>query len=389
MGTAVREKTAIVGIGATEFSQNCGRSELRMALEAILDAVEDAGIKVEDIDGMVNYTLDTADQIEVVRSLGIPNLSFFNKVPYGGGASCGTIAQAVAAIEAGLATTVVCYRSIRDASGPVTYGDFEPTRVAGDTYMGMYHPYGLLTPVAWVAMFAQRYIHKYGVKDGQFAPVSLVNRENANRNPNAIFHNRTLSLEEYNNSPINVAPLRRHDCCLSTDGAVAIIVTTADRARHLKQKPAYISGVAQGMSTNGEVMTSYTREDIATLPEVEEYGKKLFEMARITPKDINVAQFYDAFSPLVPLQLEALGFVGRGEGVDYIEGGHRIRRDGELPINTSGGLMSEGYIHGMNLIAEGVRQVRGTSTTQIDDVEYSLVTGGLGVPSSGLILRRG
>lgn len=389
MVTAVREKTAIVGIGATEFSQNCGRSELRMALEAILDAVEDAGIKVEDIDGMVNYTLDSAEQIEVVRSLGIPNLSFFNKVPYGGGASCGTIAQAVAAIEAGLATTVVCYRSIRDASGPVTYGDFEPTRVAGDTYMGMYHPYGLLTPVSWVAMFAQRYIHKYGVKDGQFAPVALVNRENANRNPNAIFYNRTLSMEEYNNSPLNVAPLRRHDCCLSTDGAVAIIVTTADRARHLKHRPAYISGVAQGMSTNGEVMTSYTREDIATLPEVEEYGKKLFEMARITPKDINVAQFYDAFSPLVPLQLEALGFVGRGEGVDFIEGGHRINRDGELPINTSGGLMSEGYIHGMNLIAEGVRQVRGTSTTQIDDIEYSLVTGGLGVPSSGLILRRG
>src|SRR5690606_19836367 len=108
---------------------------------------------------------------------------------------------------------------------------------------------------------------------------------------------------------INVAPLRRHDCCLSTDGAVAIIVTTADRAKHLKQKPAYIAGVAQGMSTNGEVMTSYTREDIATLPEVEEYGKLLFEMARITPKDINVAQFYDAFSPLVPMQLEALGFV--------------------------------------------------------------------------------
>lgn len=376
MGTAVREKTAIVGIGATEFSQNCGRSELRMALEAILDAVEDAGIKVEDIDGMVNYTMDTAEQIEVVRSLGIPNLSFFSKVPYGGGASCGTVAQAVAAIEAGLATTVVCYRSIRDASGPVTYGDFEPTRVSGDTYMGMYHPYGLLTPVSWVAMFAQRYNYKYGIKDGQFAPVSLVNRENANRNPNAIFYNRTLSLEEYNDSPINVAPLRRHDCCLSTDGAVAIIVTTADRAKHLKHRPAYISGAVQGMSTNGEVMTSYTREDIATLPEVEEYGKLLFEMARITPKDINVAQFYDAFSPLVPMQLEALGFVKKGEGVDYIEGGDRIRRDGELPINTSGGLMSEGYIHGMNLIAEGVRQVRGTSTTQIDDVEYSLVTGG-------------
>ena len=135
-------------------------------------------------------------------------------------------------------------------------------------------------------------------------------------------------------------------------------------------------------------MTSYYRDDIATLPEVEAYGNKLFKMAGITPKEIDVAQFYDAFSPLVPMQLEALGFVGKGEGVPYCEGGHRIRPDGELPINTSGGLMSEGYLHGMNLITEGVRQVRGTSTTQIQDQEYVLVTGGLGVPSSGLILRR-
>ncbi|MFP7296461.1 thiolase C-terminal domain-containing protein [Neobacillus niacini] len=383
----IRDKTAIVGIGQTEFSRNCGRTELHMALEAILAAVEDAGLKVEDIDGMINYTLDSAEQVEIVRALGIPNLSFFSKIPYGGGASCGTIAHAVAAVSSGMANYVVCVRSIRDASGPVTYGDFEETRVR-DTYYGMYFPYGLLTPVSWVAMFAQRYIHKYGVKDGQLGWVPLVNRENANRNPNAMFYDRPLSMEEYLDSPLNVAPLRRHDCCLSTDGAVAMIVTTAERAKHLKQRPAYISGAIQGMSTNGEQMTSYYREDIARLPEVEEYGKKLFKMAGVTPKDIDVAQFYDAFSPLVPMQLEALGFVEKGEGVPYCEGGNRIRPGGELPINTSGGLMSEGYLHGMNLITEGVRQVRGTSTTQIEDVEHVLVTGGLGVPTSGLILRR-
>ena len=385
---SVREKTAIVGIGETEFRRNCGRSELQMACEAILAAVEDAGLNVEDIDGIVNYTLDSAEQWEMVRALGIPNLSFFSKVPYGGGASCGTVAHAVAAVSAGLADCVVCVRSIRDASGPVTYGDFEPTRVAGDTYMGMYHPYGLLTPVSWVAMFAQRYIHQYNIKDGDLGWISLVNRENANRNPKAMFYDRPLTMDEYLDSPINVDPLRRHDCCLSTDGAVAVIVTSAERAKHLKQKPAYISAAVQGTSTNGEQMTSYYREDIATLPEVEAYGQKLFKMAGITPREIDVAQFYDAFSPLIPMQLEALGFVPKGEGVAYCEGGHRIRRDGELPINTAGGLMSEGYLHGMNLITEGVRQVRGTSTTQIENQEYVLVTGGLGVPSSGLILRR-
>lgn len=386
----IRDKTAIVGIGQTEFSRNCGRTELKMATEAILNAVEDAGLNVDDIDGMVNYTLDTAEQIDVVRALGIPNLSFFSKTPYGGGGSCGTIAHAVAAVESGQANYVVCFRSIRDASAPVKIGDFDNSTESayGDVNWSMYLPYGSLTPVSWIAMFTKRYMHEFGFKDGFLSPIALVNRENANRNPNAIFYNKTLSIEEYMNSPVNVTPLRRHDCCLSADGAVAVIVTTADRAKHLKQKPAFISGVAQGMSTNGEIMTSFYRPDITEYPEIKEYGKQLFKMADITPNEIDVAQFYDAFSSEVPMQLEALGFVDKGEGIPFIEGGDRIRPGGVLPINTSGGLMSEGYIHGMNLITEGVRQIRGTSTTQIEDVNYSLVTGGPGVPSSGLILKK-
>jgi acetyl-CoA acetyltransferase len=389
MMESVKNKAAIVGIGQTEFSRNCGRTELRMAIEAVLSACEDAGVDVKEIDGIINYTLDSTEQIELVRALGIPNLSFFSKVPYGGGASCATVAQAVAAVTSGQAKYVVCVRSIRDASSTFSYGDFEPTRVMGDIYMGMYHPYGLLTPVSWVAMFAQRYIHEYGVKDGDLGWIPIVNRENGNRNPAAQFYGRGLAMEEYLDSPYNVAPLRRHDCCLSSDGAIAVIVTTADRAQALKQKPAYIAAAAQGMSTNGEVMTSYYREKITFLPEVKAYGDKLFRDAGITRKDIDVAQIYDAFSPLVPMQLEALGFVGEGEGVDFCKGGDRIRPTGELPINTSGGLMSEGYLHGMNMITEGVRQIRGTSTTQIDNVNHVLVTGGTCVPSGGLILGRG
>lgn len=383
------DKTAIVGIGETEFSKNCGRSELQMACEAILAAVKDAGLTIDDIDGMVNYTLDTgAEQVDLVKALGIPNLSFFSKIPYGGGANCATVAHAVAAVNSGLANYVVCVRSIRDASGPVKYGDFEPTRVSDLTYMGMYHPYGLLTPVSWDGMFAQRYMYENNIKDGAFAPIALVNRENANRNPKAQFYDRKLTLEEYMNSPVNVAPLRRHDSCLSSDGAVALIVTTAERAKDLKQRPAYISGAIQATASNGEMMTSYYRPEISKFAEIETYGKRLFHMAGISPQDIDVAQIYDAFSPLVPMQLEALGFVGRGEGMDFIQGGDRIRPGGDLPINTAGGLMSEAYIHGMNLITEGVRQIRGTSTTQINDAELCLVTGGPGVPSSGLILKR-
>lgn len=386
---SINGKAAIVGIGQTEFSRNCGRSELTMALEAILAAVEDAGIELKDIDGMVNYTLDKSDQIEMVRDLRIPNLSFFSKIPYGGGASCGTVAHAAAAVASGIANYVVCVRSIRDASGIAKYGDFEPDRVSGDTYMGMYHPYGLLNPVSWDGMFAQRYMYENGIEDGQLGCLALVNRENANRNPKAMFYNRPLTMEDYLNSPWNVKPLRRHDSCLSTDGAIAIIVTTPERARDLKQKPAIIAGASQGMSTNGEIMTSFYRDSISFLHEVKECGDKLFEQAGITRKDIDVAEIYDAFSPLIPMQLEALGIVDIGEGMAFCEGGTRIRPDGELPINTAGGLMSEGYIHGMNLITEGVRQIRGTSTTQIEHAEHVLVTGGIGVPTSGLILRKG
>lgn len=384
----ITDKTAIVGIGQTEFSRNCGRSELYMALEAVLDAVSDAGLDVKDIDGMVNYTLDTAEQIEMVRNLGIPNLSFYSKTPYGGGGSCGTISHAVAAVNTGLADYVVCVRSIRDASG-IRYGDFEPNRMLGDVQYGMYFPYGLLTPVAWDSMFIQRYMYEFNVKDGDMAPLALVNRENANKNPNAVFYDRSLTRQEYMDSPINVEPMRRHDCCVSTDGAVAIIVTTADRAKYLKQRPAFISAATQSTSTNGEVMTSFYREDLSRLYEIEAYGEKLFNMAGIKPQDIDVAQIYDNFSTLVPMQLEALGFLKRGEGVPFIQDMNRIRPHGELPLNTAGGLMSEGYIHGMNLISEGVRQVRGTSTSQVDDVENVLVTSGTAVPSSGLILRRG
>ncbi|UCC61013.1 MAG: lipid-transfer protein, partial [Dehalococcoidia bacterium] len=176
--------------------------------------------------------------------------------------------------------------------------------------------------------------------------------------------------------------------CVDTDGAVAIILTTTERAKDLKQQPAYIMGATQGIATQGEMMTSYYRPRISGLPESWYAGQELWRVTGVGPKDIDVAQFYDAFTPLIPMQLEEYGFCGVGEGVAFCEGGDRIRLGGEIPCNTSGGHLSEAYIHGMNLIAEAVRQIRGTSTAQVKDVELSLVTGGLGVPTSALLLRR-
>jgi acetyl-CoA acetyltransferase len=218
--------------------------------------------------------------------------------------------------------------------------------------------------------------------------VALVTRENAVKNPRAIFYNRPMTMEDYLNSPMLCDPFTLHDTCLENDGAVALIVTTPERAKDLRQKPAYVTGVGEGTSWDSYCMTSFYRENIG-IPEMEEAGKEMWRMAELEPKDVQVGLFYDAFTSLVPMQMEALGFCKVGEGGPFCEGGDRIRPDGELPIATSGGMLSESYIHGMNGIAEGVRQVRGTAITQIKNVENVLCTGGLGVPTSAMILSKG
>ena len=386
----VKDNVAIVGIGATEFSKDSGRSEIQMACEAIKAAVDDAGLRMEDIDGTVKFTMDYTDEMHIASSLGIPNLKYCGECGWGGGASCATIVHAATAIAAGVANCVVCYRTMNERSGR-RYGRVpgaEQVMISPNAHFGSIMPFGFATPPSWVAMFATRYMYEFGATAEQLGWVSVVCREYACRNPNAMFYGRPITLQDYMESRMIVEPLRLYDCCVDSDGAVAIILTSAERARDLKQTPAYILGTTQGIATQGEMMTSYYRPMISILPESWYAGQELWRVTGLSPKDVDVAQFYDAFTPLIPMQLEEYGFCGVGEGVAFCEGGDRIRVDGEIPCNTSGGHLSEAYIHGMNLIAEGVRQIRGTSTSQVKDVEISLVTGGLGVPTSALLLRR-
>jgi acetyl-CoA acetyltransferase len=231
-------------------------------------------------------------------------------------------------------------------------------------------------------------MHEYGATREHMGWVSINSRANAQLNPKAMFYGKPMTMEDYLASRMIVEPFCLFDCCLDSDGAVAIIVTSAERARDLKQRPAYILAATQATATEGESMTSHHRPRISRLPESWYAGAELWRVSGVTPKDIDVCQLYDAFSILVPAQLEEYGFVGEGEGGDFCWEGKRIQVDGELPVNTSGGLMSEAYIHGMNLIAEAVRQIRGTSTNQVKDVELSMSTAGLGVPTGALILRR-
>jgi acetyl-CoA acetyltransferase len=389
---SLKNKACIVGIGSTEFTRNAGRSEIHMAVDAAMAACVDAGIQPEEIDGMVRFgtagqtPVEFATESDVARCLGIPNLRYFVEAPWGGGASCATIMHAAMAVAMGVADTVLTFRSIRAASGTVRYG--RPTTIPMDAHWSWSMPYGFASPTSWVAMFTRRWMHETGATREQLGAVALVARENAVVNPRAIFYGRPMTMEDYLASPMLCDPFTLHDTCLENDGAVALIVTTPERAKDLRQKPAYVTGVGEGTGWDSYCMTSFYRPKIG-IPEMEVTGKDMWRMAELAPEDIHVAQLYDAFTSLVPMQLEALGFCQEGEGGPFCEGGGRIRPGGQLPINTSGGMLSESYIHGMNMIAEGVRQIRGTAITQIEGAENVLVTGGLGVPTSAMILSKG
>ncbi|WP_327089757.1 lipid-transfer protein [Nonomuraea sp. NBC_01738] len=381
-------KAAIAGIGATEFSKDSGRSELRLAAEAVFAALDDAGLTPSDVDGMVTYTQDTNQEIAVAREVGIGDLTFFSRVHYGGGAACGTVMHAAMAVATGAAETVVCYRAFNERSGR-RFGQPD-ARLGGEPSsqgleMSWHVPFGLMTPAAWVAMFARRYMHEFGATSEDFGRVAVAMRRHAATNPAAWFHGRPITLAEHQASKWIVEPLHLLDCCQESDGAVALVVTSAERARDLRRSPAVITAAAQGAGAGQMMMTSYYRDDMTGLPEMGVVGRKLWEISGLSAQDVQTAILYDHFTPFVLAQLEELGFCGRGEAAGFLADGG-IELDGRLPVNPHGGQLGEAYIHGMNGIAEAVRQIRGTSVNQVRDVTNVLVTAGTGVPTSGLIL---
>ncbi len=383
----LKGRAAIVGIGQTEFSKESGRTELRLACEAAQAALDDAGLRAEEVDGLVTFTMDTTEEMEVARNLGVRELSMFSRVGYGGGASAGTVLHAAMAVAAGVADVVVCYRAFNERSGN-RFGNMSERVGVLPLWLSWYAPYGLMTPAAWVALYARPYMERYGVTNADFGRIAVVDRAHAATNPDAWFYGRPITLADHQTSRWIIEPvLRLLDCCQESDGGVALVVTSTERARDLRRRPAVITAAAQGATFDGETMTSYYRDDLTGLPEMGVVGERLWSMSGLRPADISTAFLYDHFTPFVLMQLEELGFCGRGEAKDWatIE---RLSLGGELPINTSGGLLGEAYIHGMNGITETVRQIRGTSCNQVDDVEHVLVTAGTGVPTSGLILSK-
>ena len=387
-GNLLKDRAAIAGIGATEFSKDSGRSEMRLACEAVAAALADAGIAPADVDGMVTFTADTNPEIQIARNLGIGDLKMFSRIHHGGGAGGGCVQQAAMAVACGVADVVVCYRAFNERSGNRFGAGVQgraPQSNAEASHFSWYAPFGLLTPAQWVAMFARRIMHEYGVTTEDFGRIAVADRRHAALNPAAFFYGKPITLEGHQASRWIVEPLHLLDCCQESDGAQALVVTSLDRARDLQQRPAVIRGAAQGAGEQQQMMTSYYRPSITGLPEMGLVARQLYATAGVGPDDIQTAVVYDHFTPFVLPQLEEFGFCGRGEAKDFIRDGN-IELGGRLPINTNGGQLGEAYIHGMNGIAEGVRQVRGSSVNQVDDVEHVLVTAGTGVPTSGVIL---
>jgi len=382
-------RAAIAGIGATEFSKDSGRSEWRLACEAVLAALADAQIGVEEVDGFALFTMETNPEIAVARALGIPELKFFSRIPHGGGGACAPVQQAAMAVAAGVADVVVVYRAFNERSGHRFGSGPPPFAYAQNTdqeYRNWINPYGLLTPAAQEAFLARRYMHEFGATSEDFGRISVLSRKHAANNPAAWFHGRPITLEDHQNSRMIADPLRLLDCCQETDGGQALVIVSAERARDLPHPPAIITAAAQGVGSQQISMSSYSRAVIDEMPEVSLTARQLWRQAGHGPDAVDAAIVYDAFTPMVLLQLEEYGFCGRGEAKDFVRSG-ALELDGRLPTNTHGGQLGEGYLHGVNGIAEGVRLIRGTSPNQpTKDVATVLVTGGSPVPHSGLLL---
>ena len=388
-GWELRDKVAIVGVGETEYTRwgRATKSELSLALEAIVNAANDAGIPVDELDGFASYATERQSPATLAAALGVKQLRYesLHWGGGGGGAPAGAM-MAMLAVATGVANYVVAYRSLAQGQ----FGRFGQSRAGAGQVVGgeaaFMAPYGLVTPPQTFAMQARRHMHDYGTTSLQMGAVSVASYKHAQANPRAVMYGRPITLEDHQSSRMIADPYRLYDCCQETDGACAVILTTLERARDLKQKPVSIMGASQGASYRGAAGAhNWPEYPSAAFRSV---ASDLYARAGVGPRDIDVAQIYENFTGMVIMSLEDHGFCGTGEGGPFVEGG-RIEIGGELPINTSGGNLAEAYIHGFELVVEGVRQLRGSSTCQVPGAEICLVAGGPGVsPCSDLVLRR-
>ena len=382
---ALRDKYAIGGIGCTDFTRESGRTVRSLASEACSKAIADAGLELADIDGIISFNFnDSAPAMGVATELGIPRANYAVDFQSGGNAANLITLTATAAIEAGLAKNVVCFRAMNGRSG-FRLGGGRDMNARGVTQYTA--PFGWITYPQAMAMWRRRYMIEYGDDDEGLAEIAMTFRDNAVLNPRAMQRTPMTRDDYYNSRPI-VDPFRMLDICLESDGACAVVITSAERAKDMPHKPVYIMGGAYGGGPNqGDDLFDAIRWPDHSHNAFKYLGDDLWKSAGIGPADVDVAQVYDCFTYSVLMALEGLGFCKEGEGGSFVQGG-RIKRDGALPLNTAGGLLSEAYIHGFNHVIEAVEQLRGVSgPRQIKDAEICLTTAGAMTCASAMLLR--
>ena len=371
--SGLKDKAAIVGIGETEYSRDAGVSVLSLTLQAAVRAIEDSGLSIKDIDGLIpGFTGPQVD--DFISNLGLRDLRYATAIQMGGASATASLQSAAMAVSSGIANAVLCYIGWKGSS-EARFSRRSASAGGGAATMSVIGnfelPYGSFVPAQFYAHMARRHMHEYGTTSRQFGAVAVAMRKHAILNPKAIMK-KPMTIEDHQNSRMIADPFRLFDCCQETDGAAAVVVTTAARARDLKHRPVYIMGVAEGHPDSPNY--------IAGRPVLTELGLKkaaprAFAMAGITPNDIDVAEVYDCFTYIVIAQLEDIGFCNKGEGGPFVESG-RIELAGELPVNTHGGLLSQAHVGGMNHIVEAVRQLRGDGgLAQVRDAKIALVTG--------------
>lgn len=371
----LRGKTAVVGIGETTYYKRGGSpdSEFVLAIKAILNACEDAGIDPREVDGFSSYSNDRNDPSRISAALGLRELKFAN-MQWGGGGGGGSaaVANAASAVASGVADVVVVFRALaqgqfaRFGQGP------KMAAVAGE---GAYSiPYGVMSPAQMFAMRCTRHLHETGVTRDTYKAVSLATYAHAQNNPRAVMYGRPLTPQGYDEARWIVEPYQLYDCCMENDGAAALVIVSADRAKDMKKKPAYLLGATAGSEYRNAAPAHnaplYATSSFTSL------APRLYEMAGVGPRDVDVLQSYENFTGGVVMSIIEHGFCTHEEANKFLTYENLLAKGGKLPLNTSGGNLAECYMHGLELITEAVRQIRGESTNQVKNARISMVTSG-------------
>jgi acetyl-CoA acetyltransferase len=373
-----RGEVAIVGIGCTEFSRDSGVGVFTLATRAVTNAVADAGLQLDDVDGLCTFGVNDSIAPNILaQAFGIKSLSFYVDQFYGGSVSLSMLGQATLALATGVADCVVCYRALNGRSGARVNGSGAGSGGRLPWDMQFKVSAGYIAPSQEIAMAARAHMLKYGTTSEDFGRIAILSRTHALDNDRAMMRT-PMTMDDYLGSRWIVDPFRKFDCCLETDGAVAVVLVRADRAKDLPHRPVFVQGAAWG---GGVTVVNNGHTDITESP-AKPIAERLYASAGLGPSDMEFAELYDCFTYNVLSQIEGYGFSEPGGVPDKLRDGAFDRGSGALPLNTHGGLLSEGYIHGLNHVYEAVEQIRGEAGhRQVARHDVALVTGQLGYVS--------